>query len=69
MTSSVAPTGNAWKCSVQSEFWAIFLCAVTRKVGLPTLFWHRKMLVKWWNANENCEAILGGQNAGFALLF
>ncbi len=21
----------------------------------------------WWNANENCEAILGGQNAGFAL--
>ena len=22
----------------------------------------------WWNANENCEAILGGQNAGFALL-
>ena len=23
----------------------------------------------WWNANENCEAILGGQNAGFALLF
>ena len=23
----------------------------------------------WWKANENCEAILGGQNAGFALLF
>ena len=23
----------------------------------------------WWYANENCEAILGGQNAGFALLF
>jgi hypothetical protein len=27
------------------------------------------MLVMWWKANENCEAILGGQNAGFALLF
>jgi hypothetical protein len=25
------------------------------------------MLVTWWDANENCEAILGGQNAGFAL--
>ncbi|RHP85946.1 hypothetical protein DXA20_07840 [Roseburia sp. AM59-24XD] len=34
----------------------------------PFLFRYRKMLVTWWNANENCEAILGGQNAGFALL-
>ena len=26
------------------------------------------MLVMWWDANENCKAILGGQNVGFALL-
>ena len=29
----------------------------------------RKVLETWCDANENCEAILGGQNAGFALLY
>ena len=28
---------------------------------------YTKMLAIWWDSNENCEAILGGQNAGFAL--
>ena len=29
----------------------------------------RKVLETWCDANENCEAILGGQNAGFALFY
>ena len=32
---------------VLMDFDATCNCAVTRKVGKPTLFWHRKMLVTW----------------------
>lgn len=41
-----------------------------KKTGFYALsfFTYRKIFVKQSEANKNCKAILGGQNAGFALI-
>ena len=52
--------GSNPPCLIKIEF--IVIC-----YGLFLVY--RKMLVALRKANENCEAILGGQNAGFALIY
>ena len=52
--------GSNPPCLIKIEF--IVIC-----YGLFLVY--RKMLVALREANENCEAILGGQNAGFAFFY